>query len=144
VNATSIDCGLTWYQACWHKDIVDRCRISFTAEIAKHGYREGDIDFFEVPAGLPFVPMSSFSSSWDVREVAPRCDRNLRDKPSTSQPGAPATDNQHYRGPAAKAPDVRYADPMPRRLHYRSSSAGLGAGRRRCQDIVTRENACPN
>ena len=43
--------------------------------------------------------MSSFSSSWDVREVAPRCDRDLRDKPSTSQPGAPATDNQHYRGP---------------------------------------------
>jgi hypothetical protein len=58
------------------------------------------------PAGLPFVPMSSFSSSWDVREVAPRCDRDLRDKPSTSQPGAPATDNQHYRGSQPKASDV--------------------------------------
>jgi hypothetical protein len=23
---------------CWHKDIVDRCRVSFTAEIAKHGF----------------------------------------------------------------------------------------------------------
>src|ERR1700751_1238496 len=43
---------IAFVQACWHKDIVDRCRISFTAEIAKHGYREGDIDFFEVPGSL--------------------------------------------------------------------------------------------
>jgi hypothetical protein len=70
--------------------------------------------------------MSSFSSSWDVREVAPRCDRDLRDKPSTSQPGAPATDNQHYRGPAAKAPDVRPKTADPRaegRFHARSQGA---------------------
>jgi hypothetical protein len=70
--------------------------------------------------------MSSFSSSWDVREVAPRCDRDLRDKPSTSQPGAPATDNQHYRGPAAKAPDVRPKNADPRaegRFHARSQGA---------------------
>jgi 6,7-dimethyl-8-ribityllumazine synthase len=39
-------------QACWHKDIVDRCRTSFTAEIAKHGFREGNIDFFEVPGSF--------------------------------------------------------------------------------------------
>jgi 6,7-dimethyl-8-ribityllumazine synthase len=31
---------------------IFRCRIWFTAEIAKHGYREGDIDFFEVPGSL--------------------------------------------------------------------------------------------
>ena len=43
---------IAFVQACWHKDIVDRCRMSFTAEIAKHGYREGDIDFFEVPGSL--------------------------------------------------------------------------------------------
>jgi 6,7-dimethyl-8-ribityllumazine synthase len=41
---------IAFVQACWHKDIVDRCRVSFTAEIAKHGY--GDIDFFEVPGSL--------------------------------------------------------------------------------------------
>jgi 6,7-dimethyl-8-ribityllumazine synthase len=43
---------IAFVQACWHKDIVDRCRVSFTAEIAKHGYCEGDIDFFEVPGSL--------------------------------------------------------------------------------------------
>ena len=43
---------IAFVQACWHKDIVDRCRESFTAEIAKHGYGEGDIDFFEVPGSL--------------------------------------------------------------------------------------------
>src|ERR1700720_725593 len=43
---------IAFVQACWHKDIVDRCRVSFTAEIAKHGYGEGDIDFFEVPGSL--------------------------------------------------------------------------------------------
>jgi len=39
-------------QACWHKDIVDRCRLSFTTEIAKHGFGDDDIDFFEVPGSL--------------------------------------------------------------------------------------------
>src|SRR5438067_13692525 len=29
---------IAFVQACWHKDIVDRCRVSFTAEIAKHGF----------------------------------------------------------------------------------------------------------
>jgi len=43
---------IAFVQACWHKEIVDRCRVSFTAEIAKHGYGEGDIDFFEVPGSL--------------------------------------------------------------------------------------------
>jgi 6,7-dimethyl-8-ribityllumazine synthase len=39
---------IAFVQACWHKDIIDRCRVSFTAEIAKHGFAEEDIDFFEV------------------------------------------------------------------------------------------------
>jgi 6,7-dimethyl-8-ribityllumazine synthase len=43
---------IAFVQACWHKQIVDQCRVSFTAEIAKHGYGEGDIDFFEVPGSL--------------------------------------------------------------------------------------------
>lgn len=43
---------IAFVQACWHKDIVDRCRLSFTTEIAKHGFGEGDIDFFEVPGSL--------------------------------------------------------------------------------------------
>jgi 6,7-dimethyl-8-ribityllumazine synthase len=43
---------IAFVQACWHKDIVDRCRVSFTAEIAKHGFGEEDIDFFEVSGSL--------------------------------------------------------------------------------------------
>jgi 6,7-dimethyl-8-ribityllumazine synthase len=43
---------VAFVQACWHKEIVDRCRISFTAEIAKHGFSERDIDFYEVPGSF--------------------------------------------------------------------------------------------
>jgi 6,7-dimethyl-8-ribityllumazine synthase len=50
---------IAFVQACWHKDIVDRCHVSFTAEIAKHGFGEGDIDFFEVPRRRRLVPQRS-------------------------------------------------------------------------------------
>jgi 6,7-dimethyl-8-ribityllumazine synthase len=43
---------VAFVQACWHKEIVDRCRTSFTAEIAKHGFGEDDIDFYEVPGSF--------------------------------------------------------------------------------------------
>jgi 6,7-dimethyl-8-ribityllumazine synthase len=47
---------IAFVQACWHKEIVDRCRVSFTAEIAKHGFGEADVDFFEVP-GSSEIPL---------------------------------------------------------------------------------------
>ena len=43
---------IAFVQACWHKEIVDRCRTAFAAEIAKHGYGEGDVDYFEVPGSF--------------------------------------------------------------------------------------------
>ena len=43
---------IAFVQACWHKEIVDRCRTAFAAEIAKHGYGEEDIDYFEVPGSF--------------------------------------------------------------------------------------------
>src|ERR1700731_79355 len=43
---------IAFVQACWHKDIVDRCRMAFPAEIAKPGFDDGDIDFFEAPGSL--------------------------------------------------------------------------------------------
>jgi 6,7-dimethyl-8-ribityllumazine synthase len=43
---------VAFVQACWHKEIVDRCRVSFTAEIAKRGFAEEDIDFYEVPGSF--------------------------------------------------------------------------------------------
>jgi len=39
---------IAFIQACWHKDIVDQARHGFVSEIAKLGYQESDIDFFEV------------------------------------------------------------------------------------------------
>jgi 6,7-dimethyl-8-ribityllumazine synthase len=43
---------VAFVQACWHKEIVDRCRVSFTAEIAKRGFAQEDIDFYEVPGSF--------------------------------------------------------------------------------------------
>jgi 6,7-dimethyl-8-ribityllumazine synthase len=60
---------IAFVQACWHKDIVDRCRISFTAEIAKYGYREGDIDFFEVPGSLE-IPLHALLLAESGRYIA--------------------------------------------------------------------------
>jgi 6,7-dimethyl-8-ribityllumazine synthase len=47
---------IAFIQAGWHRDIVDQCRIGFIAEIAKAGYAEHDIDFFEV-AGAFEIPL---------------------------------------------------------------------------------------
>ena len=43
---------IAFIQACWHKEIVDQCRISFIAEIARLGFAESSIDFFEVPGAF--------------------------------------------------------------------------------------------
>lgn len=47
---------IAFIQACWHRDIVDRCRDSFTAEIQKLGFPGDAIDFFEVP-GAYEIPL---------------------------------------------------------------------------------------
>ena len=47
---------IAFIQASWHKDIVDQCRISFVAELARAGYSEADCDFFEV-AGAYEIPL---------------------------------------------------------------------------------------
>src|ERR1700741_1449563 len=60
---------IAFVQACWHKDIVDRCRVSFTAEIAKHGFGEGDIDFFEVPGSLE-IPLHALLLAESERYAA--------------------------------------------------------------------------
>jgi 6,7-dimethyl-8-ribityllumazine synthase len=43
---------IAFIEACWHKDIVDQCRRSFAAEIAKLGYPEGAVEYFEVPGSF--------------------------------------------------------------------------------------------
>ncbi len=49
---------IAFVQSCWHKEIVDRCRDSFTAEIAKLGHARSSIDFFEVPGGFE-IPLQA-------------------------------------------------------------------------------------
>jgi len=49
---------IAFIQACWHKDIVDRCRAAFLAEIGKRGYRAADIELFEVPGSFE-IPLQA-------------------------------------------------------------------------------------
>lgn len=41
---------IAFVQSCWHRDIVDRCRHAFAAEIANRPGTE--IEFFEVPGAF--------------------------------------------------------------------------------------------
>ncbi len=51
-NTSSAKNRIAFIQASWHKEIVDQCRISFTAEIIKLGFAESSIDFFELPGAF--------------------------------------------------------------------------------------------
>ena len=43
---------VAFVQSCWHRDIVDRCRDSFLAEMAARGYGADRIDLYEVPGAF--------------------------------------------------------------------------------------------
>ncbi|WMY11810.1 6,7-dimethyl-8-ribityllumazine synthase [Paraburkholderia phenoliruptrix] len=43
---------LAFIQACWHRDIVDQCKISFLEAIKEHGYNADDVDLYEVPGAF--------------------------------------------------------------------------------------------
>jgi 6,7-dimethyl-8-ribityllumazine synthase len=49
---------IAFVQSCWHKDIVDRCRESFVAEMARRGFAESDIEVFEVPGAFE-IPLQA-------------------------------------------------------------------------------------
>jgi 6,7-dimethyl-8-ribityllumazine synthase len=59
VTETSGQSGrIAFVQSCWHKEIVDQCRESFTVEIGKLGIAKGAIDFFEVPGSFE-IPLQA-------------------------------------------------------------------------------------
>jgi 6,7-dimethyl-8-ribityllumazine synthase len=43
---------IAFIQSCWHRDIVDQCRIAFVAELATLGISADLIDLFEVPGAF--------------------------------------------------------------------------------------------
>src|SRR5207245_6796544 len=49
---------IAYVQAAWHTDITDHCRTAFMAEMAKHGYGTGDVQFFSVPGSLEIPLMA--------------------------------------------------------------------------------------
>ena len=49
---------IAFVQSCWHKDIVDQCRISFIAELRRLNRTELTIDPFEVPGAFE-IPLQA-------------------------------------------------------------------------------------
>lgn len=49
---------VAFIQSCWHKDIVDQCRLAFVAEMGRLGCGEDRIDLYEVP-GVFEIPLEA-------------------------------------------------------------------------------------
>ncbi len=49
---------IAFLQACWHREIVDQCRLSFVETIDTLGVSEDRIDFFEVPGSYE-IPLQA-------------------------------------------------------------------------------------
>src|ERR1700712_1330447 len=46
---------IAFIQSCWHRDIVDQCRLSFLKEISAKGLPESHVDLFEVPGAFEIL-----------------------------------------------------------------------------------------
>ena len=49
---------VAFVQACWHKEIVDQCRLAFVAEMGRAGVAREDIDIVEVPGSFE-IPLTA-------------------------------------------------------------------------------------
>ncbi len=49
---------IAFVQACWHRDIVDRCRQSFLAELGRRGFPQSQVELFEVPGSFE-IPLQA-------------------------------------------------------------------------------------
>jgi 6,7-dimethyl-8-ribityllumazine synthase len=49
---------IAFIQSCWHRDIVDQCRIAFVAELCQLGTPETRLDIFEVPGAFE-IPLQA-------------------------------------------------------------------------------------
>jgi 6,7-dimethyl-8-ribityllumazine synthase len=49
---------IAFIQSCWHKDIVDQCRLSFLAAMEEAGWEHAGIEIFEVPGAFE-IPLQA-------------------------------------------------------------------------------------
>jgi 6,7-dimethyl-8-ribityllumazine synthase len=49
---------IAFLQSCWHKDIVDQCRVGFLAELERLGLDPAVVDHFEVPGAFE-IPLQA-------------------------------------------------------------------------------------
>lgn len=49
---------IAFIQSCWHKDIVDQCRLAFIEEIVRLGCKADRIELYEVP-GVFEIPLQA-------------------------------------------------------------------------------------
>lgn len=43
---------IAFVQSCWHREVVEQCRIAFLDEIETRGLNRGQVDLFEVPGAF--------------------------------------------------------------------------------------------
>lgn len=43
---------IAFVQACWHREIVDQCKLGFLSEMKQQGWPTRKIDFFDVPGAF--------------------------------------------------------------------------------------------
>ena len=60
---------IAFVQSCWHKEIVDQCRVAFLSELARLGVAETSVDVFEVPGAFE-IPLQAKLLAKSGRYVA--------------------------------------------------------------------------
>ena len=49
---------IAYVQASWHAEILDHCKTAFLAELTRHGYSAGQVEFFSTPGSLEIPLMA--------------------------------------------------------------------------------------
>src|SRR5215813_3371092 len=69
MNQSKVEGRIAFIHSAWHSDIVERCRDSFIASIAQHGYTREAIDCIEVPGAFE-IPLHAKLVAREGRHAA--------------------------------------------------------------------------